>query len=269
MVTSYRLDLALGVAQLLLLAWLMAPPRAVAMPGGLPRLLPAGVAALTLACVLWQYRRMPLDIAEGLPAGFVLLSALAAAAAAYLLLAQRWTAFLALYLGWTLAAALPFHPLAEAPQSLRLSGELAAAGLADGGADAAGRRGVAVVGERNWAMTLPAAGVPVVGSLLYYPQPSLWRRLDPDGRQRDTYNRYQRLMFELRAQPAERTFSIESPRLDEVRVNLDPSRFDFRLLGARWVVTPVVNVEALAANGSLEPLPGLSGSAGVALYRVR
>ena len=268
-VTSYRLDLALGVAQLLLLAWLMAQPRAVAGQGGRARLLPAGVAALTLAGVLWQYRRMPLDIADGLPAGFVLLSALAAAAAACLMLSQRWIAFLALYLGWTLAAALPFHPLGQAPQALRLTGELAAAGLADGAADAAGRRGVAVVGERNWAMTLPAAGVPVVNSLLYYPQPSLWRRLDPDGRQRDTYNRYQRLMFELRAQPGGRTFSIESPRLDEVRVELDPSRFDFRLLGARWVITPAANAEALVSNGSLEPVPALSGSAGVALYRVR
>ena len=83
----------------------------------------------------------------------------------------------------------------------------------------------------------------------------------------DHQNTWQRASVGVAAVGA--TASHAQDVIDEVRVNLDPSRFDFRLLGARWVVTPVVNVEALAANGSLEPLPGLSGSAGVALYRVR
>ena len=267
-VTSYRLDLALGVAQLVLLGWLMAQPRAEA--GQAPwRGLALGVALLTAAHALWAYGRMPLDIADGLPGGFVLLSALAAATAAYLLVCQRWRAFWAVYLGWMLAAVLPFHPLGQAPRTLALNDTLAAAGIAQQQPDSAGRRGVAVLGERNWAMTLPAVGVPVVNSLLYYPQSSLWRQLDPDGAQRAVYNRYQRLMFELEEQPPERTRRIESPRLDEVRVHLDPARFDFRLLGARWVVMPVEQAQRLAANASLERVPEVGAAVGAALFRVQ
>ena len=265
-VTVYRLDLALGVAQLVLLGWLMAQPRAAA---GVPwRGLALAVALLTAAHALWAYGRMPLDVADGLPGGFVLLSALTAATAAYLLVCQHWRAFWAVYLGWVLAAVLPFHPLGQAPRALALDGALAAAGISQAQPDSAGRRGVAVVGERNWAMTLPAVGVPVVNSLLYYPQPSLWRKLDPDGAQRAVYNRYQRLMFELEEQPAERTYRIESPRLDEVRVYLDPRRFDFSLLDARWVIIPAARAQGLAGNASIERVAGVGADIGAALYRV-
>ena len=207
-------------------------------------------------------------MADGLPGGFVLLSALTAATAAYLLVCQHWRAFWAVYLGWVLAAVLPFHPLGQAPRALALDGALAAAGISQAQPDSAGRRGVAVVGERNWAMTLPAVGVPVVNSLLYYPQPSLWRKLDPDGAQRAVYNRYQRLMFELEEQPAERTYRIESPRLDEVRVYLDPRRFDFSLLDARWVIIPAARAQGLAGNASIERVAGVGADIGAALYRV-
>ncbi|NZA02153.1 hypothetical protein H0I39_11070 [Ottowia beijingensis] len=108
-VTVYRLDLALGVAQLVLLGWLMAQPRAATGLASL-RVLALAMALLTAAYALWANGRMPLDVADGLPAGFVLLSALTAAAAAYLLVLQRWRVFLVLYLGWMLAAVLPFHP---------------------------------------------------------------------------------------------------------------------------------------------------------------
>ena len=267
-VTVYRLDLALGLAQCLLIGWLLAPVRTSSDAAAMPRAAALAVAVLALVQALWEFRRMPLNIADGLPGGFVLLCALAAATAAFLLLRQRRAPFLALYLGWTLATALTFHPLVQAPHGLNLAPALSAAGLADGAPDASGRRGAAVLGERNWAMTLPAAGVPVVNSLLYYPQPSLWQRLDPQGVQRHVYNRYQRLMFELRAQPSERSFHIESPRLDEVRVNLDPTRFDFRLLGARWVITPRYQAESLAGNRSLAPVTEVPASSDYALHHV-
>lgn len=70
------------------------------------------------------------------------------------------------------------------------------------------------------------------------------------------------------AQPSERSFHIESPRLDEVRVNLDPTRFDFRLLGARWVITPRYQAESLAGNRSLAPVTEVPASSDYALHHV-
>ncbi len=248
LVTSYRLDLALGLAQVLLLGWLLARPGdAAAAPA---TRWAAGLAALAaLGLAAWEVSRMPLDIAEPLPQGFVLLCALAVAAAAALLVLGRGAALLALYGGWTLAAVATFHPLVRAPDRLDVLPALRAAGMRTG--PEAPR--VAVLGERNWAMTLPAAGVPVVSSVFYYPQFSLWRALDPQGAQRGVYNRYQRLMLELAPLDEAQPYRIESPRLDEVRVTLDPQRFDFRLLGAQLVLAPAASAKALQGNATLEP----------------
>ncbi len=267
-VTSYRLDLALGTAQLLLIAWWLAP---ASEPVPLPRPGPAVALALAvLALAGCELSTMPLDIRDGLPAGLVLGSMLAMAACAALLARRQTGAFIALYGGWTLAAVLPFHPLGQAPDRLSLAPPLRAAGLAASSADAAGRRGVAVVGMRDWAMTLPAAGVPVVNSVFYYPQAALWARLDPAGQQRGVYNRYQRLLLELAPLPGDARFIIESPRLDEVRLTLDPARFDFRLLGARHVLAPARDADALGANPTLarQATPGAEATV-YALFDVR
>ena len=272
MVTAYRLDLALGLAQLLLLGWLLGP---VAAPGdtGQARASPLvwGMAiaagALTLAQVTWEVARMPLDIADSLPQGFVVLCALAAAAAALALVLRRATALLVLYGGWVLAAVVSFNPLVRAPDRLQLVSELKAAGVAAAGQQPLTR--VAVLGERNWAMTLPAAGVAVVNSVFYLPQPTLWRALDPQGTQRDVYNRYQRLLLDLEPQYGALPWRIESPRLDEVRVALDPVRFDFRLLDARFVLARPHGADGLLRNATLAPVAQTSGADGYLLLKVR
>ena len=266
-VTAYRLDLALGFAQILLIGWLLAQPGA---PRGdrVTTGVAAAAAAATLAQAAWEVSRMPLDITESLPEGFLVLCALASAAAAALLVARRGRALLWLYAGWVAASVLTFHPLVRAPSMLSVVEPLRAAGVGPATGDAQAAR-VAVIGERNWAMALPAAGVPVVNSVFYYPQPSLWRALDPQGAQRDVYNRYQRLLLELAPQYGGRGYVIDSPRLDEVRVTLDPVRFDFRLLGADFVLAPTHGTDALSSNDTLEPLLPANDARGYVLLRVR
>ena len=212
---------------------------------------------------------MPLDIADRLPAGILMLAGLASAAAMALWVLRRDIGFVALYVGWSLAAVLPFHPLTQAPAAISLVDSLRTTHLRNDQPDADGRRGVAVVSERNWAMTLPAAGVPVINSVFYVPQPSLWRRLDPEERQRTIHNRYQRLLLDLAPQPGAATFAIESPRLDEVRLWLDPVRFDFRLLGARQVLLPAMQARQLADNPTLARVAMEDASAPYALFNVR
>lgn len=252
--TSYRLDLSLGLAQVLLLAWLAATGT------GEPKRRPAGpmaagaLGALVAMHAAFLYQLVPPAILETVPPSFIAVSVLAMGGAGYLLLRERYTAFSCVYGTWMLAAALPFNPLGLAPLALGPAPGLAA--LVAGPAVADQPRGaVAVIGERNWAMTLPAAGIQVVNSVFYYPQRSLWQRLDPDGQFEVLHNRYQRVLFVLGVVQAPQGFRIDAPRLDEVRVTLDPARFDFRLLGGRWVLAGAKDGDALKDNASLKATP--------------
>lgn len=255
----FRVDLALGLAQTLLIAWLIAPPRDQP-PTWLAGLL-GSAASVALAVHLLS--GLPADLAAQVPPGYVVLACLALGVAAYLLLAGRREAFVALYASWTIGAGLAFNPLSVAPTSV--------APLADYWRDDAAQTGqgigrVAVVGEQDLAMTLLAAGIPVLNGVFYYPQPAVWRPLDPQGEQRVLYNRHHRLMLSLATLPADATHRIDSPRLDEVRLTLDPARFDFRLLDARWVLSSTRDADALAANPTVERL---AERGGWVLQRVR
>ncbi len=269
--TTYRMDLALGLAQVLLIAWLLAPRQQAERSSGLfsagaARFTGALVALGTLLPTVWQLQRVPPEIQIMLSPTFVLLTLAALGIGAYLLLMRRTRAFAALFCGWTLASALPFNPIAQAPKALALDAELARQ-LGEGEATApVAQRRIAIIDQRNWAMTLPAAGVPVLNSVFYHPQPGLWRKLDPDGRQRVLHNRYQRLLFTLGAVEGPDAHRIDSPRLDEVVVTLDAARFDFSLLDAAFVLAPPRDAQALRTNPTLARVD--AASAGHALYRV-
>jgi len=250
--TSYRFDLALGMAQLLMFAWL-ASPKQSGDPVGPPvgQGLALVIAALVAGHAAYLYRLVPPAILETIPPPFVFVSILALAAGGYLLLRGRHVAFFCVYGALTLAAALPFNPLGVAPDTIAPAQSLAQAVLPPEGKEAQGRgRSIVVIGERNWAMVLPAAGLPVLNSVFYYPQESLWRSLDPGGKLRVIYNRYQRVLFVLG--PVKGDYRIDSPRLDEVVVTLDPARFDFRLTGGQSVLANTADAKALSANSTLK-----------------
>lgn len=249
--TSYRLDLALAMAQLLIFAWLASPAdRANAgRPAG--RLIAFTIAALFAAYGAYLYQLVPPAILELVPPSFILLSLLAMAVGSYLLLRGRHGGFFYVYGALMLTAAVPFNPLGVAPSQMAATRELSDAFTAVKGKGNPQARGIVVVGERNWAMVLPAIGLPVVNSVFYYPQQSLWKRLDPDGKFRTLYNRYQRVLFVLAPLETSRSYRIDSPRLDEVRVTLDPARFDFRLTGGEAVLAGSVDAQILAANAGL------------------
>ena len=262
--TSQRQDVGLGLAQTLLLAWLLAlAARAPAMPGasaapraGMPQPA-AALVALLAAWLTWvSYRWLPSAADVMVPWLFRLLSVAAVALAAFWLLTGRTAAFALLYCGWMLGSALWFNPLVQAPASValdaRLQQQLVAVGPGTPGPE--GPRGVAVVGPRVWAVVLPATGVPVVNSVFYVPPKAFWQRMDPQGLKTVVHNRYQRLLLELAPVVAEATHRIETPRLDEVRVTLDPARFDFRQLGAQTVLAAPKDRAALDANPSLRRL---------------
>lgn len=239
-VISYRLDLALGLAQLLLLAWLWRFRHKA------PRWLALLAAALSLIAFMWCWQQIPVIIANALSPGFLFLSALVWSFAAYCLVVGRLLWGSAMVAGWMLVSALPFNPLVQAPTSpLTLIPELRNHLVV-------GER-VAVIGERRWSMLLPAAGVAVVNAVHYHPPRALWQRLDPQGLQATVYNRYQRLLLRLQDQPAgQAPFALHSPRLDEVVLSMDPVRFDFSSLQASYVLASTDQFQSLLMNPGLK-----------------
>lgn len=252
--TSYRLDLALGAAQVLLLASLVA---AGSVRAAHPLVAGAVTAGIALHAV-WLFGRVPPAIAEMLVPPLLLAALASLGAIAWLLLRGRPAIAAAIYAAWMLAAAIPFNPLALAPRQLTAAPAIAAA-VPPG-------QHVLVASERAWSMLLPAAGIPVVNSVFYVPPAAFWQRLDPTGSQRALHNRYQRLIVLPRPLPPGPAHAIASPRLDEVHLTVDPARFDFRLTGASFVLANAADAALLAAH------PGLRVAAakpGWTLYAVR
>ena len=233
--TVYRMDLVLGIAQIFLFGWLMAPGRASQADTTLAwKGICLGLTVTSLIAAYWVFNKIPMAITRTLSPGWILLTFAAIAVASYGLLMQRYRWVLCICLAWTLSASLPFNPISRSTSHIAPSPKLL---------DALSRidpqvaaTSIAVIGERTWAMALQAAGLPLVNSAFYYPQKGIWKTLDPNNEQAGIHNRYHRLLFNLEPLPLGIRYLLENPRLDEVRVSLDPNQFDFKLLGARAVL---------------------------------
>ena len=250
-VTSYRLDLALGLAQCLLLAWLIS-----VKDTGLHRiqchtvtLVAQGTAGLCFVLAIWQFGLLPSPIARTLTPGFVVIASVLLGVIAYLLVARRYEWAAGICCAWMVGSALMFNPMDQAPRQVLLDPVFKAAIQTDGPSGIPPR--LAVLDIHRWTMNLVAAGLPTVNAVLYYPQPSLWQSLDSTGAHKTQYNRYQNLEFTVRELPGDKTYQIDSQQLDMVRVTVDPLRFDFRKLGATHVLTSPETASRLMPNRSI------------------
>lgn len=251
--TTFRQDVGLGLAQTVLLAWLIgAVHQGSEYKFQLSRRWAVVLCALTVWAAGYAFSHVPPAISNLFSPVFLLLSGLALASASYWLLRGHYRLFVGLYCGWMLIAAVPFNPLVQAPASLVLDARLKHQLMASSTMEHSDFRRVAVVGPRVWSMVLPATGIPVVNTVFYYPPRSFWQSLDPEGSKSLIHNRYQRLLLSIAPLAGDATYRIETPRLDEVRVVLDPVRFNFRLLGAQSVLASPQDLQHLAGNASLK-----------------
>lgn len=248
--TTYRADLVLGMAQIFMLGWLMSPSRQPIGPVTLRwQAMYISMTLLAVTYAVHLFDRLPTAISELVPPGFTLLAFLAIGLTTYCLLIQRYLWVLATLLAWTLSASLPFNPIGQATSRMNASPSLAREVAALEPNDPLPP--IAVVGNRIWAMTLPAAGLHVVNTAFYYPQKSIWASLDPGNQNAAVHNRYHRLLLDLKKLPPGTNYLVENPRLDEVRVSLDPDRFDFRLLGAKAVLVSPSDGKRVRSNPAL------------------
>lgn len=250
-VTSYRLDLALGLAQCLLLAWLFSTKdRALErIQGRTLTMVALAVGLLCFALAIFQFSLLPAQIAQTLTPGFITIASLLMGAVAYLVIMRRFEWATGIFCVWMLGAASMFNPLDQSPEQVHLDPRLKLAIENEGNQNIPTR--LAVLDVHRWTMNLVAAGIPTVNAVLYHPQPSLWQHLDPAGAYKTQYNRYQNLEFATKNLSSDMTHQIDAPSLDRVRVTLDPIRFDFNQLGATHILTSPETATTLASNTSI------------------
>lgn len=254
-VTSYRLDLALGLAQILLMGWIFSGTMVTgSVVAPWLRWIAIFTGGATLVWGGFLYQLIPENIANDLLEPLRWLTLLASGVLAYWVVTRHYVHATILFCIWMLAISLPFNPLGQAPNRITVDNTLAQ-GIERTMADGAHGE-IAVIDERTWSLMLPIAGHHVTNSVFYHPPTVFWEKIDPAGEHATIYNRYQRLFFRLQTLPEVPHYAIHSPRLDEVVLSMDPQYFNFRKLGAKALLSPSVYKDALSKNTSIEYLEG-------------
>ena len=254
-VTSYRLDLALGLTQILLMGWIFSNATFTGQATARLRWAAWSAGVATLVWGAFLYRLLPTTIANDLLEPVRWLALIAWGALAYLVIARHYTHATVFFCTWMLAISLPFNPLGQAPTRITVDNALAQGIERAISGDAAGGE-IAILDERTWSLLLPIVGKHVTNSVFYHPPTEFWRNIDPTEKSASIYNRYQRLFLRLQSLPEPQYYTIQSPRLDEVVLSMDPQYFNFKNLGAQALLSPGKHKDILSKNTSLEYIEG-------------
>lgn len=152
----------------------------------------------------------------------------------------------------TALISLPFNPVVRAPGFFCKKPGFPCAAFSR-------ERVVFVDNDLRNAMMFMAAGNPVVNGTHYYPQFSFWQRVDSLRSMQNQYNRYQHLLVDVKQLSTDLPYRIEAKRPDEVSFDLDGFRFDFRNVSADLVIIPDSKVHFVCGNSSLIPCSSAYG----------
>lgn len=247
-----RADLALGLCSLLLSGLLLT--------GGHKRIPYENAVKLlsATASVIWAYivYKALGDLNDTILAGFndnlMLALVIVIVMLGYFLSTGNFKAFAYLSLGLSTSTTLAFNPINIAPHDVTST-------LDKNPPIPFNNQRVLVLENMTPAMYLVASGVPVANGIFYYPQKSLWARLDPNGKQSDIYNRYQHLSYSGVDTVSPGHFSLETPRPDVVKVKVDLENFDFALSGAGLITAPASSQLMLEKNKGLTLIRNADG----------
>ena len=109
-----------------------------------------------------------------------------------------------------------------------------------------------VYNHADLGVLLPAIGVKSLGGIHYYPQESLWSRVDPSRKYSWVWNRYAHVGFRLPKPGA--GFSIEVRSYDLLVVFLDPADPEFQKFEADYILYSGDDGGALARTPGLQKL---------------
>ncbi|MEE4373671.1 hypothetical protein V2J67_15065 [Pseudomonas alliivorans] len=231
-----RADLALGLASLILTHLLICPARQDVIRSESQAFVAWAIALIWATLVYDALKAFEGPVLAGSSSSVTLGLMLVVIASGYFLLNRQPHAFLGVNLGLTLATTLSFHPVFIAPHSLENS-------LPDQDDP------TLTLSTHLPMMFLFASGHKVVNGVFYYPQSSLWQRLDPENRYVQLHNRYQHLMF--MSQPSTNGLKITVPQPDMVTVLINFQIQDFNKTGASLVLAPDSDKPQLSLNPTL------------------
>jgi len=223
-----RTDVAIGLASILLCGTTVASARTAADPRPWEAL---AISALVAVAAMVVVAKTPEGAIGTVPFSMCLLVLPFVFFLSYWLLKKDAKSFILGSLFLTCSMSMPFNPLVRAPSEIVPVDDMLRAARDD-------RQRVLVVGTQIEAMELFAAGVPVASGVFYYPQKSIWKALDPDGKSESLTNRYQHMLYNSDPTGKVDDYAIEAPFPDVVRVFINPERFDFSAVGAQIVLAP-------------------------------
>lgn len=251
----YRADLALGLASLILTRLLLTTKHQPHEATQTTKVIAWVVSTAWVYVIYRSLSRLDSTLTSGMSSNLMMLILLITAALGYYLITNRFKPFITISLGLSLATTVTFHPVNIAPTEVRVRSMPTATGSL---ASALEGRRVLVLESTTPAMLLLAAGKSVVNGINYFPQKTLWQRIDPEGKQRDIYNRYQHLAF-IAAPSVAEGYRLAVPHPDIVMVSLNLATFDFRLSGAQVVLAPDNDRAGLNENKTLSASGAVAG----------
>lgn len=251
-VPASRADLALGLSNLMITHLLLTRKHQSAKPSRLLQAVAASASVFWVYIVYRSLRQMDETFLAGLNSSIITAILLVTAATSYYLVTNKFKPFMYLSLGLSLATTASFHPINIAPRelSMRLPN--------DGNYKVISNTRALVLENTITAMFLAASGVPVANGIFYYPQKTLWKRLDPEGKEIDIYNRYQHLTF-VGNTTVPNTYVLGTPRADVVTVAVHLKLFDFRQSGALVIFAPDRDKPNLDENPTLSFVASIDG----------
>jgi hypothetical protein len=201
-------------------------------------------------------------VLPALPIAGLAAAAVLQALLAYALLAlPRRRLALAGLVAWSAAASLWFNPLAVGGSATLTESALVRSALEIDRAAGGGTTWL-VFGRVEIADLLRAAGLHTLNGTLPVPQPALWRRADPTGRDAEAYNRY---AFATIAATPHGTPRVRASQATMFTLGIDPASPALRALGATHAVVDTL------AKGHFGPDSGfeeLARSGAARLYRI-
>lgn len=252
-----RADIALGLSNIILCGMLLSSSQKP-IPNIIPIKTSAFVVALIWAIVvLNSISYLPKDIRFGLSPGVLVGLFIVVAVGGYWLSLGKFREFIYLNLALSAATIWPFNPVNIAPHSIKAKSSII--GHPETGWDHVANQRILVLETQIPAMYLLSIDLPVSNGVFYYPQHSLWDRLDKNHTESNTYNRYQHLFFSGGVVENADNYRIESPQDDVVKVVVDLERFDFRKTGARLITAPQSDECALRKNAVLVHIKNENG----------
>jgi hypothetical protein len=242
-VPGKRAVIGIGIADVILLARFAAcvEPARTSERGRLLAIAAAWGVALAI-CALWLARELP-GARTSLLAGFVVANV--ALAAAFLRTPGRTLPAL---VAVSAASTLWFNPLAIGGAAYLRENALAQEILAIDAAEGGDTTWVSF-GRDDLPNLFRAIGVHALNGAQPLPQLELWRRIDPEGRQRSVYDRYAHVAFVAVPNPTPR-FQLHSQ--DYVIVKIRPDSPAFRALGVTHVLVRDTDAAEFARRTGFE-----------------